>query len=123
MRQHYNLGQFLRQEYIEKLKFLRPSYNHSEIEVFSTPFNRALNSVTSQLLGLFPDGTGPSIPANLSSALLVPPFKFSDDIGGGGAIPNRHQSIAIKAGGVMTGCASIDTEQAKNLAEEHATVD
>ena len=36
---------------------------------------------------------------------------------------NRHRFIAIKAGGVMTGCASIDTEQAKNLAEEHATVD
>jgi len=36
---------------------------------------------------------------------------------------NRHRLIAIKAGGVMTGCTNIGAEQAKNLAEVHATVD
>jgi lysosomal acid phosphatase len=81
MRQHYNLGQLIRSQYIDRIKFLRPSYNHSQIEVFSTIVDRAIDSATSQLAGLYPDGTGPILPIGLNSSLLVPPFKYSDDIG------------------------------------------
>lgn len=82
MRQHYNFGQIMRQEYVDKLRFLRPSYNHSEIEVFSTIVDRAVDSVTSHLAGLYPDGTGPSLPTGINNSLLVPPFKYADDAGG-----------------------------------------
>jgi hypothetical protein len=30
--------------------------------------------------GLFPAGTGPVIPPNINSEMLVPPYHFSDDI-------------------------------------------
>ena len=33
MRQHYILGQILRKEYIENLKYLSPQYNNSELYV------------------------------------------------------------------------------------------
>jgi len=123
MRQHYNLGQLMRQQYVERLKFLRPSYNHSEIEVFSTTVNRAIDSATSHLIGLYPDGTGPTVPKDFNASLLVPPFKYSDDLGGESALPASHQIIAIKTGGVMEQCGNTGREQDKNLAEEHVSVD
>jgi hypothetical protein len=44
MRQHYNLGQQLRQEYILEQHFLSPIYNHSQIYVRSTDADRTLMS-------------------------------------------------------------------------------
>ena len=123
MRQHYNLGQLMRQLYVDQQKFLWPSYNHSQLEVFATTVPRAIDSGTSHLMGLYPDGTGPSLPKGLAENLLVPPYKYSDDAGGEQALPNGRQVIPIKEGGLMTECDNLGREQDKNLAEEHATVD
>jgi hypothetical protein len=126
MRQHYNLGQVYRRKFIEEVPFLKPSYNHSQVEVHSTIANRAIDSITSQLQGLFPSTTGPKIPEGISSQLLVPPFKYSDDAGNisnGYALPSGRQLIGFNTGGVMKTCGNLDALQKYNLQQAHATVD
>lgn len=53
-RQHYLLGLRNRLRYIEDRKFLSESFNPHEILIYSSPFNRTLVSVSSQLQGLYP---------------------------------------------------------------------
>ena len=77
MRQHYNLGRYLRRDYIENQKFLEPSFNHSSLEVFSTGSLRTVVSAYCQLYGLYPDRTGPRLPEGLNPSFLVPPFNIS----------------------------------------------
>ena len=57
MRQHYILGQKLRQEYIHEKGLLNETYNYTEIFVRSTDVDRTLTSAYSQLYGLFSIGT------------------------------------------------------------------
>lgn len=97
MRQHYILGSFLRKEYIEKLNFLSASYNESEIYVISTNVNRTIMSASSQLYGLYPLGSGPKIPSNLNSDLLIPPFNETYEINKEDldALPSMYQPIPI----------------------------
>lgn len=42
MRQHYNLGRYIRQEYINSLSFLNQSFDHREISIYSTQRNRTI---------------------------------------------------------------------------------
>uniref|UniRef100_A0A3B4BDH9 Lysosomal acid phosphatase n=1 Tax=Periophthalmus magnuspinnatus TaxID=409849 RepID=A0A3B4BDH9_9GOBI len=51
MKQHYNLGQFLRKRYTG---FLKESYDRQEISVRSTDFDRTLMSAEANLAGLYP---------------------------------------------------------------------
>lgn len=77
MRQHYVLGSTLRKEYIEKLHFLSEHYNASEIRVYSTNYNRTIMSAMSQLYGLYPLGTGSTIPFKIyDSNLWYPPYNI-----------------------------------------------
>lgn len=79
MRQHYTYGQNLRKLYVDDAKLLLPSYNHSQIEAYSTKYNRTIMSLVSQFQGMYPEGTGTQLP-NLDQKLLVPPYKYNDDI-------------------------------------------
>jgi hypothetical protein len=51
---HYLLGLRNRIRYIDEKKFLNETFNPHEILIYSSPFNRTINSVSSQLQGLYP---------------------------------------------------------------------
>lgn len=61
MRQHQTLGKTLNKEYVQNLKFLSEKFNKKEVEVYSTGFNRTIQSAMSQLYGLYPPGNGPRL--------------------------------------------------------------
>ncbi|ELT96207.1 hypothetical protein CAPTEDRAFT_226537 [Capitella teleta] len=56
MQQHYKLGQYLRQRYIEgqPYKFLSEAYKKNEIMINSTDYDRTLMSAYSNLAGFYP---------------------------------------------------------------------
>lgn len=50
----YELGQYLRERYIENTTLLRSAYSRYEIYVRSTDLNRTLMSAQADLAGLYP---------------------------------------------------------------------
>lgn len=54
--------------------FLSNVYNWTELWVYSDGVNRTLQSAESHLYGLYPPGTGPSLPENLSDIYQIPPY-------------------------------------------------
>lgn len=70
-------GMEMRSKYIinENSNFLPANYNPEKIIAFSDNDNRTIRSAQAHLLGLYPFGTGPSIPNNLyPQDLTFPPF-------------------------------------------------
>ena len=53
-RMHYLLGLRNRIRYIDEQHFLSETFNPHEILIYSSPFNRTILSVSSQLQGLYP---------------------------------------------------------------------
>ncbi|KAL4470723.1 hypothetical protein ABPG72_016728 [Tetrahymena utriculariae] len=90
-RQHYNLGQFLREEYVNRINFMPEQYNHSLIYVRADDFNRTIMSAQSHFQGFYPQGFGAQLPANLSYNYTLPPFR-SPNIN-----LNASQSLGINA--------------------------
>ena len=80
MRQHYNLGRYLRRMYMETETFLSVNYDHREIEVWSTQYKRTIESASAQMMGLFPAGTGPTIPDGVQADRLLPPFTSNSNL-------------------------------------------
>lgn len=73
MRQHFLLGAELRQRYVVSDPVLMPVYNYSEVYFRSTDVNRTILSAQSQLMGLFPAGSGPKLPLE-QAFTAVPPI-------------------------------------------------
>ena len=98
-RMHYLLGARNRKRYVGTL--LSESYTQSEINVISTDINRTLESVGSQLQGLYPSGTGPKIAEKVRSTARPPNEKFLDVIKDAegtldlNALPNQIDLIPI----------------------------
>lgn len=118
MKQHETLGSIIRKEYIEKLGFLSPNYNRHEIEVYSTAVNRTVQSVTSQLYGLYPAGSGPRLTL-VDKEYYIPPFAGykADYDEHNFALPNGHQIIPIKFDQrvMMDSCVNQQKEENKNI--------
>jgi len=75
MHQHYVLGQYIRQHYINTLHFLSPRHEPEEFYVRSTDLNRTIVSAISQLYGLFPLEEGPFLPSGIEEGKTMPPIK------------------------------------------------
>ncbi|CAK83637.1 unnamed protein product (macronuclear) [Paramecium tetraurelia] len=71
MRQHFVLGQWMRQRYITELQFLSDTYDASQILVYSTDVNRTIMSAMSNLQGMY-SNNGPKVP-NVKDSYLIPP--------------------------------------------------
>lgn len=78
MRQHYLIGYELRNRYVLQTPLLSPSFSAKEIYVRSTDLNRTLMSAYSQLRGLYPDGTGPTLHQLSLETSAVPPINITD---------------------------------------------
>ena len=63
MRQEFDLGSKLRADYVDRERLLAPRYTAGTLAVFSTDYDRTLMSAQSFLMGLYPQGTGPSLPS------------------------------------------------------------
>ena len=72
-RSHYLIGVRNRRRFIEKYKFLKNNFDPEEIEIYTTDYNRTIQSVYSQLLGLYPAKTGKIISNNLINSTLIRP--------------------------------------------------
>lgn len=98
MRQHFLLGTQLRKEYIKDSHFLSINYDPDEIYIRSTNYNRTIMSAESQLYGLYPLETGPSIPEGLPQEKTLPPFENIDYPYwklGEKALPKNFQPIPV----------------------------
>ncbi|CZJ03958.1 Histidine phosphatase superfamily (branch 2) [Legionella pneumophila] len=67
MQQEYKMGVVFRKKYIEESHLLPEHYEYGTIYVLSTDYARTLMSAQSLLMGLYPPGTGPAIPAGTSA--------------------------------------------------------
>lgn len=55
-KQHYQLGEYIRQRYIEELKFISSEYDEREVYVQTTYLSRTYLSALYQLMGMYPNG-------------------------------------------------------------------
>ncbi|HAT8124017.1 TPA: histidine-type phosphatase [Legionella pneumophila] len=67
MQQEYKMGVTFRKKYIEESHLLPEHYEYGTIYVRSTDYARTLMSAQSLLMGLYPPGTGPTIPSGTSA--------------------------------------------------------
>ena len=125
MRQHYNLGSMLRRQYVIDNPFLKSSYNHTEMDVVSTDYNRTLMSVNSFLMGLYPETTGFKLPEKVNKSCLLPPYAGrTDDISESVfALPHGNQVINIKCDSEMKLFVDCEIQVSKNIIEAHSTID
>ena len=99
LRMHYLIGHELRNRFILQEQFLSQNYRDGEVYAHSTDYNRTIMSAQSQLLGLYPSGTGPEITPEVTKK-AVPPISVRDlnvitKALGNHALPNRTQIIPI----------------------------
>lgn len=98
-RQLHNLGRYLRRDYGEWVG----SYNHSQVEVYSTDYRRTVESAQAFLTGVFPEG-GPDLPQNIDQKYLFPPYNASQATQDGTsepALPGSYQPIPVQDGSAI----------------------
>eukprot|EP01016_Furgasonia_blochmanni_P040436 TRINITY_DN5163_c0_g1_i5.p1 TRINITY_DN5163_c0_g1~~TRINITY_DN5163_c0_g1_i5.p1 ORF type:complete len:531 (-),score=136.43 TRINITY_DN5163_c0_g1_i5:207-1799(-) len=97
MRAHFLLGNEIRRRYVDTAKFLPPNYDSKVLNVRSTNFNRTIMSALSYLQGLYPIGSGPNLPTNMSPELAKPPINLTGPVPNvnEGAVPNKVQVIPV----------------------------
>ncbi|CAD8177477.1 unnamed protein product [Paramecium octaurelia] len=102
MRQHYVLGQWMRDRYIVKNKLLSDTFNAQEITIYATDVNRTIMSAMSNFQGMY-SNNGPNVP-NVEESFLKPPnpdAKPDEDIGKS-AIKYNIQVLPVHMRAAMT---------------------
>ena len=75
-RQQYLLGSYLHQDYVVGGQIVSGRLNGREVEIFSSSYQRAIDSAFAQAYGLFPNSESHVIPDNFPTNLLNPPFSI-----------------------------------------------
>lgn len=76
MREHYLLGQTLRQRYIINNSLINPNFDPNEIFLYVTDRNRTIQTAYSQLSGLFPYRS--ELLTDSQIEMAIPPMNVSD---------------------------------------------
>ena len=74
LRQQYNLGTYLKQNYITEEKMTTPKFNPTDVEVFCTSYKRTHYSALAFIYGFYPLGEGWTIPPEVPADKLNPPY-------------------------------------------------
>lgn len=90
--------------------------------MYSDDANRTINSVVSQLQGMF-GKSAQRMPEGLKEEFKVPPYKYRDDIEEGWALPGGREIVPVRLNGPMQQCSNLSKEEKKNIADEHAAID
>jgi lysosomal acid phosphatase len=89
MQQEFELGQHMREKYVNQTHLLPEHYTSNSMYVRSTDFNRTLMSAQSLLYGLYPLGTGPAtLPGGFQPIPIHTTPKASDDL----LLPSHDQA-------------------------------
>ena len=96
---------------------MSPTFSKSEMEVYSTPVNRTIQSALSQLQGLYPPGTGPRL--NWAErSWHIPPYSNNSNIAENNfALPAGMQPIRVKTSQkvMVSDCPNYDVIVQDNL--------
>lgn len=76
-RQHYLLGQKIRNKYMKELEFLGKTYDPRELTIISTNYNRTIMSMYSELSALYPPGSVRNL-TDEQKEYAVPPFEVKN---------------------------------------------
>ncbi|CAM6001540.1 unnamed protein product [Sphagnum balticum] len=97
LRQHFLLGESLRQIYHDNLSFFPSNYESSQVYIRSSDVNRTIQSALSQLYGLFPLGTGPNISDSVNNIAVppIPDLSYNISSLGTDSLPMNFQPVAI----------------------------
>lgn len=98
MREHYLLGQTLRQRYIFNNSLINPNFNPNEIYLYVTDRNRTIQTAYSQLSGLFPYRS--EFLSESQKTMAVPPMNVTDleniqNFLGGSPLQNNFQTLPM----------------------------
>ena len=74
IRRQFNLGSYIRDDYIIAQQLTTSKFAPSEVEFFSSTYQRTQMSAVSFIYGLYPLEEGWTIPAEVTADKLLPPF-------------------------------------------------
>ena len=63
------------------------------------------------------------MPTDLNQCLMVPPYRYKDNIEDAFALPNGHLMMPIRLNGPIHTCSNLYKEVAKNIADERVSID
>ena len=75
-RQQYLLGSYLHQDYIIGQQIISGKLNGRQVEIFSSSYQRSIDSAYAQAYGLFRNAESHTIPEDFPTNLLNPPFSI-----------------------------------------------
>lgn len=130
MRQQFNLGSYLRRNYIDDLQLTAKQLDPNQVEFFSSSYERAEKSALSFLYGLFPLESGQRIPDEVTEDKLDPPYTplFQENLQIEGedlpfALASGFQPVPIyNLDEILDNCPSYEGLQAKRYLEISAAL-
>jgi hypothetical protein len=99
IKHEYIKGAKLKKHYMDRLRYLTRAFNNEDVSIYTSNSNGALMTVYSQLLGMYPSGSGPKLKQEqLKATLPNVDYIYSDQLYetlGRSAIPEEAQLFPI----------------------------
>ena len=101
MRQHFLLGQELRQRYVVDQEVLSDTFQVGEVDVLASDLDRTIDSAQSQLRGLYPPSTGPLVSAGAVPPIEVTNLTAIEEALGSAALPYQSTVFPVHVTPIM----------------------